>query len=54
MFYNNIYQPEFTLTHILPDKTLQLISNLFKDALYNYIENPIILANRLDDIIKTI
>jgi tRNA A-37 threonylcarbamoyl transferase component Bud32 len=54
LFYNNIYQDKFILTDLVPDKTLKLISKLFKDALYNNIKNPLDLANRLDNIINTI
>ena len=54
MFYNNIYQDNFTLTYLLSSDTLKLISKLFKDALYNNIKNPLDLANRLDNIINTI
>lgn len=52
LFYNNIYQDHFTLTYLLQDKTLELISQLFNDALYNNIKNPAFLADRLDKIIK--
>jgi serine/threonine protein kinase len=54
LFYNNIYQPSITLSNYVSVETLKLISDLFNDALYNQIENPINLADRLDDIIKTI
>jgi hypothetical protein len=54
LFYNNIYQDKFILTNLVTDKTLKLISKLFKDALYNNIKNPLDLANRLDNIINTI
>jgi hypothetical protein len=53
MFYNNIYQ-KFTLRNTVNNQTLQLISNLFNDALYNTIKDPIDLADRLDNIINTI
>jgi hypothetical protein len=54
LFYNNIYQDKFILTNLVTDKTLKLISKLFKDALYNNIKNPLDLADRLDNIINTI
>ena len=54
LFVNNIYQKDFTLQNVVLKDTLKLISELFNDALYNKIENPIDLANRLDEIIKTI
>ena len=61
MFYNNFYQQsfspkdkDFTLSDLVTDKTLELISKLFEDALYNNIKNPIELAERLDNIISTI
>jgi len=54
LFYNNIYQKDFTLYNIVSEPTLSLISTLYKDALNNNIENPIVLANRLDIIIDTI
>jgi len=61
MFYNNFYQQsfspkdkDFTLSNLVTDKTLELISKLFEDALYNKIKDPIDLAERLDNIINTI
>ena len=59
MFYYNFYQKaivkqDFTLSNLVTDETLDLISKLFEDALYNKIKNPIELANRLDNIISTI
>ena len=54
LFYNNIYQRSITLRNYVLVETLELISDLFKDALYNKIENPIVLADRLDAIIETI
>jgi capsule polysaccharide modification protein KpsS len=61
MFYNNFYQQsfspkdkDFTLSNLVTDKTLELISKLFEDALYNKIKDPIDLAERLDNIIKKI
>ena len=54
LFFNNLYQEDFSLSNLVPEKTLELISKLFEDALYNTIKNPIELAERLDLIIKTI
>jgi hypothetical protein len=61
MFYNNFYQQsfspkdkDFTLSNLVTDKTLELISKLFEDALYNKIKDPIDLAERLDNIINKI
>lgn len=54
LFYNNIYQRSINLSNYVSDKTLELISDLFKAALYNQIKDPNDLADRLDEIIKTI
>ena len=53
LFFNNLYK-DLSLSNLVTSETLQLISTLFRDALYNTIKNPIELANRLDNIIKTI
>jgi hypothetical protein len=54
LFYNNYYNPKFTLRNLVSDEILELISELFKDALYNKIKDPNDLADRLDNIIQLI